>query len=125
MVVRGVYYYGLRRQHCPQKCASGVWPSFIELEGGAHGAWDALSKVEQTVESDAKSSGLPFELWVTVTGRLQAPPKLLPCDRQTWGGYGHLGSFPAQIIVEKVSDIEVKVNPQSPYDYGKIYHGAL
>jgi hypothetical protein len=125
VVVRGVYYYGLRREDCPQKCASGVWPSFIELEGGAYGVWDALSKVEKTVESDAKSSGQRFELWVTVTGRLHAATKFRPCDRETWGGYGHLNSFPAQIVVDKVSDIEVKVNPQSLFDYSNVYHGAL
>jgi hypothetical protein len=39
-------------------------------------------------------------------------------------GYGHLGAFPAQIDVESFSDIQVKVNPQSPYDYGHMYHGA-
>jgi len=38
-------------------------------------------------------------------------------------GYGHLGAFPAQLVVESISDIEVKENPQSPYDYSNMYHG--
>jgi hypothetical protein len=31
--------------------------------------------------------------------------------------------FPAQISVESFRDIEVRINPQSPYDYVNMYHG--
>ncbi len=33
-------------------------------------------------------------------------------------GYGHLGVFPAQIIVESFSNIEVRENPLPPYRAG-------
>ncbi len=126
VTVRGVYYYGLR-QECTQKCKTGLWPSFINLEGGADETWAALAKAERDVEAEAKRSGKRFEIWVTVVGRLQTVAKrsrLGPCDRKNWGpGYGHLGVFPAQIIVESIRDIEVRVNPQSPYDYANMYHG--
>jgi hypothetical protein len=127
VAVRGVYYYGLR-QECSQKCAGGLWPSFINLAGGADATWAALSKAEHTVETEAKTTGKRFEIWVTVIGRLQTRARhspLGPCDRKSWGltGYGHLGAYPAQIDVDSFRHIEVKVNPQSPYDYSNMYHG--
>jgi hypothetical protein len=129
VTVRGVYYYGLR-QECAEKCKSGLWPSFINLEGGTDETWAALAKSERDVEAEAKRSGKRFELWVTVVGRLQTRTKrsaLGPCDRKSWGlgGYGHLGAFPAQIIVESFRAVEVLVNAQSPYDYANMYHGPL
>jgi len=127
VTVRGVYYYGLR-QECQQKCAGDLWPSFINLEGGKEGVGNELAKTLQSVENDAKATGKRFEIWVTVVGRLQTRAKHSrhgPCDKESWGlpGYGHLGVFPAQIIVESFRAIEVKVNPQSPYDYANMYHG--
>jgi hypothetical protein len=126
VTVRGVYYYGLR-QECPQKCMDGAWPSFIELEGGGNAAWLALAKTSEGVEADAKQTGNRFEIWVTVVGRLQTRTKrspLGPCDRKSWGlGYGHLNAYPAQITIESFREIEVRVNPHSPYDYAHMYHG--
>jgi hypothetical protein len=127
VAVRGVYYYGLR-QECPEKCTDGLWPSFINLEGGDDAVWAALAKADREVEVEAKRSGKRFELWVTVVGRLETRArrsKRGPCDRTNWGmpGYGHLGAYPAQIIVESLREIEVRVNPQSRYDYAHMYHG--
>ncbi len=129
VTVRGVYYYGLR-QDCTETCKTGLWPSFIHLEGGSEDTWAGLARVERDVEADAKRSGKRFEIWVTVVGRLQTRAKrssLGPCDRTSWGliGYGHLGVFPAQINVESFRDIEVRVNPKSTYDYANMYHGPL
>jgi hypothetical protein len=127
VTVRGVYYYGLR-QECPEKCIDGVWPSFINLEGGSDAVWAALARADRDMEAEAKQSAKRFELWVTVVGRLETRARhssLGPCDRTRWGipGYGHLGGYPAQIIVERFRDIEVRVNPQSRYDYAHMYHG--
>jgi hypothetical protein len=124
IAVRGVYYYGLR-QTCTQKCAEGPWPSFLDLTGGDGVAWNALAKVEHTVELEAKK-GKRLEIWVTAVGQLGTGARRSPCD-QTWRheGYGHLSSFPAQLVVKHFLDIEVKVNPESPYDYSHMYHGAL
>jgi hypothetical protein len=45
VTVRGVYYYGLR-QECIEKCEVGLWPSFINLEGGTDEAWTAVAKAD-------------------------------------------------------------------------------
>ena len=129
VAVRGVYYYGLRQEECPQKCTDGLWPSFINLEGGSDATWTALAQTTADVETKAKQTGNRFEIWVTAVGRLQTRAKhssFGPCDQKSWGlGYGHLNGFLAQIMVESFRDIEVRVNPQSPYDYAHMYHGPL
>ena len=122
--VRGVYYYGLR-QECLPKCTQGAWPSFIWLTGG--GNWDDLDKAERKLEIDAKRTGKRFELRVTVTGHLHTkikPSPLAPCVT-TWPGYGHFSQYPAEIVVDRFTDIDAKANPQSPYDYSYIYRGPL
>ena len=135
VTVRGVYYYGLR-QECAQTCSSGIWPSFINLDGGTEVTWANIAKTEREVEIEAKRSGKRFEIWVTVTGRLLTRStfwdKGSQCDWAKIGpgrygqpGYGHLGAFPAQIQVERFSSIEVKQNPKSPYDYANLYHGPM
>ncbi len=129
VTVRGVYFYGLR-QECTQKCTSSLWPSFINLQGSDDATWADLNKAEREVETEAKATGKRFEIWVTVVGRLQTivkPSPLGPCDRKRWerGGYGHLGAFPSQITVEYFRNIEIRLNPHSPYDYAHMYHGAL
>jgi hypothetical protein len=126
VAARGVYYYGLR-QRCPEKCIVGEWPSFVDLIHGTDDTtWTAIDKAERDVEARAKQSGQRFEIWVTVVGRLGASATrspLGPCDRAQWGKYGHLGAFPAQLVVIAFRDIEVKVNPDSPYDYAGLYRG--
>lgn len=104
--VRGVYYYGALQQRCEPKCKVGDWPSSILLVGG--GNWENLDIAERKLEMEAKSTGKRFELWVSVSGRLQT--KLKPST---------LGP-PAQISVQRFTDIEPRENPQSPYDYSYI-----
>ena len=128
VTVRGIYYYGLR-QICEQKCAEGPWPSFIELRGTQSDTFDAVDKVQQAVELKAKK-GKRLEIWVTATGQLETMARLSPngpCDKKgsMYMGYGHLGGYPAQLTVRYFSDIEVKENPKSPYDYSHMYRGAL
>jgi hypothetical protein len=129
LTVRGVYYYGLRQGDCPQKCDAGPWPSFFDLTAAAGVNWDALAEVERRVEAEAKKTRKRFEIWVTVTGRLQTkvrPSPLGPCDRKSWfPGFGHLGACPSRIVVQSFKDIEVKENPHSLYDYSTVYHGPL
>ena len=117
LAVRGVYYYGLR-EACQQTCAAGPWPSFLDLVGTGNADWDALAKTEQAVELEAKK-GKRFEIWVTAHGQLKTRARLSPlgpCDRKGSGysGYGHLGAFPAQLVVSSFSDIKVIENPKSP-----------
>ncbi|HWR53452.1 MAG TPA: hypothetical protein VN428_20260 [Bryobacteraceae bacterium] len=127
--VRGVYFHGLR-QECPQSCASGPWPSFVDLVGSdaaGDAIWAELAKAERTAEQEAKQ-GRRVEIRVTVRGKLNASERrspIGPCDRVVNSGFGHLGVFPAQIVVEAFNDVQVIPQPDSPYDYGHIYRGAF
>jgi hypothetical protein len=139
IAVRGIYYYGLR-QTCPQTCTTGPWPSFLDLVGTGSrekspafvtddANWAALINVQETVEAEAKK-GKRLEIWVTAIGRLNTNARrtlLGPCDRigSRLYGYGHLGAYPAQLVVKYFTDLEIKMNPKSPYDYSNMYRGAL
>jgi len=95
IAVRGIYYYGLR-QTCSQTCATGPWPSFLDLVGTGSrekspafvtddANWAALINVQETVEAEAKK-GKRLEIWVTAIGRLNTNARrtlLGPCDRAT------------------------------------------
>jgi hypothetical protein len=127
--ITGVYWGGLR-QSCvePFVTAGHAWPSAINLTDSQAAAqrgnpvpfetdyrsWDELDK---TVIREAKA-GLRGAIWVKMTGQLRT---LLGDDRSVVGGYGHLGVFPAELVVERVSDIEIKSDP--PYDYREILRG--
>jgi hypothetical protein len=126
LAVRGVYYYNLR-EACPMTCATGPWPSFLYLSGGDDSVWEALTKTERAVETEAKK-GKRFEILVTVHGRLKTRARRSPsspCDRMGSGyyGYGHLGAYPAELAVDSFSDIQVIENRNSPYDYANMYRG--
>ena len=129
LAVRGVYFHGLRQQ-CPQTCATGPWPSFVDLVGSdaaGYAIWTELAKAERTAEQEARH-GRRVEVWVTVSGKLNASDRHSPagpCDRMVNSGFGHLGIFPAQIVAEAFSDVQLIPNADSPYDYGRGYHGAL
>jgi hypothetical protein len=140
IAVRGVYFSGLR-QNCPESCATGPWPSFVDLVGtdnrlpgeppfgftDADGTWVSVDSAQRIAEREAKQ-GRRVEVWLTVTGRLCASAyrsPVGPCDRVVNSGWGHLGIFPAQMVVKTFSQIEVVPNPHSPYDYSKIFRGAL
>lgn len=129
VAVRGVYFSGLRQQ-CPQTCATGPWPSFVDLVGSdaaGDAIWVELANAERTAEQEAKR-GRRVEVWVTVRGRLKASERrspLGPCDRVVNSGFGHLGAFPAEIVVDAFNDVQIVSRPESPYDYGHMYRGAF
>jgi len=129
VTVRGVFYYGLR-QECPQSCASGVYPSFLDLASDKTAIpdekWAELYKAQQAIEADAKA-GKRLELWVTLTGRVRTKVRNFPFGPCNWlrPGYGHLSAYPSELVVTAVRDIEVRVNPNSSYDYANMYHGPL
>jgi len=124
--------YGLR-EDCRRQCVAGPWPSFLDMVPPPNGpitdeaGWRALDKLELTVELEAKK-GDRFEIWVTAVGRLRTRARrstLGPCDRigSELYGYGHLGGSPAELVVGRFSDLQVKRNPTSPFDYSKMYRG--
>ncbi len=101
----------------------------MDLEGADNDVFNALGKIENRVEIEAKK-GKRFEIWITAVGQLQTSAQLSargPCDRvgSHYFGYGHLGVFPAMLRVKYIRDIEIKENPKSEYDYANMYHGAF
>ena len=93
--------------------------------------WEAWRRVRSNGGGRLEAKkGKRLEIRVTAVGQLRTTAKrspLGPCDEIGSGdfGYGHLGAWPAELVIQHFSDIEVKANPNSPGDYGKMYHGAL
>ena len=128
IAVRGVYYQGLR-QRCPQTCVTGdPWPSALDLVGDRfpisavpvrfstdHQSWDALDK-EVLRQAARLYRG---EVWVTIVGQLRAGKGsvLGPCDRVAGGHFGHLGTFAAQLVVQRVVEVSVGEASSTGYDY--------
>jgi len=139
--VRGIYWYGLR-QTCPQSCPDGPWPSYVDLMDADFppppgeppvtfatddSSWAAMDRVQRAAEIDAKQ-GKRVEIWVTVLGQIRTSARrspVGPCDLLMRSGYGHTRSYPAELVVKSVSNIQVVPNANSPYDYSQMYHGAL
>jgi len=129
VTVRGIYWSGLR-QTCTQPFSTSdhTWPSAINLVDSDYVAgteesvpfktdresWD---KLDEIAIREGKA-GRREEIWVTVTGRLRAPEAYIRKDGRVRGGYGHLGVYPAELVVERVSDVEIRPTPT--YDYKAI-----
>jgi hypothetical protein len=125
VAVRGVYYYTLE-QKCPASCVTGPRPSHLWVVGTGRERWDALKEAERLAELEA-GKGTRVEVWVTATGWLRTMARhspLGPCDTvgSNYFGYGHLGGYPAELQVLRFSDIQIKPNSLSPYDYSKKSH---
>jgi hypothetical protein len=134
VAVRGIYWYGLR-QTCPEPFVTSghTWPSALNLADSDFMAkygdpvpfetdresWDRLD--ELTIREG--KAGRREEIWVTIVGKLQTPEAYTRRDGQVVGGYGHLGVFPAELVVERVSEIAIKSNPS--YDYREILRGPM
>lgn len=132
LAVRGIYYFGLRQQ-CPQVCPSGEpWPSVLDLAtssfSGHNGqrvpfateqdSWDSLDGAVLR----AARTGDKIEVWVTIRGYLvvRSNSPLGPCDLVGNGMFGGLyarGWHGAQLIVERIRDVEIRKNAASGYDY--------
>jgi hypothetical protein len=122
VAVRGAFCYGLRGDTCSGRCGDRAWPAFIEL-AGSEGSARSEAELQRAIESAVKT-GKPFEVRVTAIGVLRTNAHHSPrgpCDWIGSGyyGYGHLGFYPAELQVKEFTDIEVKENPKSPYDYGR------
>gem|GEM_PF-104074 len=80
--------------------------------------WGAPHRVQQSVDREA-NKGKRLEIWVTAVGQLrtlvQRSP-LGPCQRigSRRCGHGHLGGFPAGLVIKERRDIEVQANPSPP-----------
>jgi hypothetical protein len=134
VTVTGIYWYGLR-ESCPKPLVTRnhTWPTAIDMVQsdipGAPGeeapfttdtkSWDHL---QLFVLQEARA-GRREEIWVTVVGMLRAPESYVRKNGQAFGGYGHLGGYPAQLVVKAVLDIAIKDRPT--YDYRELLRRVL
>ena len=88
-----------------------LWPRRIARSRPKRNGWASESR-SRSPSSVAFKQGRSVCTWALVTEKAGDCP-----------GYGRFGVFPAQIIIESFRDIEVRVNPQSSYDYANMYHG--
>lgn len=129
--VRGIYWNGIRQTCTKPLTTSGhTWPSAVNLVESSeptneariittdHESWDKLDTIAlRTAQAHRKA-----EIWVTVMGRVRAPTSFVRKDGRVVGGYGHLGVFPAELVVAHVSEIEVRSNPT--FDYGQLLNSG-
>lgn len=129
VAITGVYWYGLR-QSCaePFVTAGHAWPSAFYLTDSQAAAQRgtpvpfetdqrSLDELDRIEIREAKA-GLRGAIWVKITGQIRT---IVRDGQIVVGGYGHLGVFPAELVVERVSDIEIKPDP--PYDYRELLKG--
>jgi hypothetical protein len=127
VTVRGIYWHGLR-QPCPDSFVTldHKWPSALNLVDSDlvatqgqnvpfktdRKSWDVLDEITLREIREGRHE----EIWVTAVGKLRTPEGYIRDDGRVAGGYGHLGVFPAELVVQRVFDIEIKATPT--YDYG-------
>jgi hypothetical protein len=115
--VRGVYFGDLE-EPCEKPVILGEhqWPSAISVIGPRQDSagWKSWDGLHGVVVKEAQR-GSRGAIWVTITGRLLGPWHTDDHGNRIYGGYGHLGAFPAEIIVDHVSDIELKPTPKLNY----------
>lgn len=128
VVVRGIYFHGLRENHCGHEYSGGgrIWPTVLALADSSdtfegdervgfisdRKSWD---KLDETAIGEG-TQGHCAEVWVTVVGQMRGPQRFIrPGVKGDVGGYDHLGMLPACLVVKRVYDIEVKAIPTYNY----------
>lgn len=128
VLIRGIYWNGLR-QPCAEPLIFGgrTWPQALNLVTSSFPGVPESAKLKTDIDSWDRLDRLVLdearkkrrgEIWVTVSGIVQGPEKHSEGNSVQVGGYGHLGAFPAQLVVERIADVVVKPTPT--YDYGEI-----
>lgn len=128
--VRGVYYFGLRARERSEGILAGgrVWPLALDLaESNSvlsedvqvpfitdNASWSHLNDVA----TRAGLAGKKVEILVTISGLIKGPQSHWVPNSGITRGYGHLGAYPAQLIVERVRNVEIDETPT--YDYSKM-----
>jgi hypothetical protein len=130
VTVRGAYtYIGLRQDGCPAPFVTGDhrWPPILNLTDAVYKwpgdpplvfktdyeSWDRLERTALR----AGKQGRSVEIWATITGQVRAQPGYLLPDKRVRGGYGPGATLPAELVVKRVVDIEVKPVSHPRYDY--------
>lgn len=132
VVVRGIDYYGLRAPSCAGEFITGGrrWPWAVAMVHSTYPSGAGEEAPPFTTEQESwrawndlvrhqAERGLRGEIWMTVVGMVRAPKEYVRADGAVFAGYGHLGAFPAELVVKRIFDIEVKRDPPT-YDYSII-----
>lgn len=127
--VRGIYYYGLRDTACTGEIVAGgrSWPKVLGLveagrlpgagsSEGPNGDDLGLEKLHAEHHRLAQSR-VRAEIWVTVVGRLHGPTDHWVPNSGVVRGFGHLGSLPAELLIESVLDVAVVSTPTFDYAF--------
>ena len=123
VTVTGIYWYGLR-QSCAQPLPGGL-PMVIDFAtSGIRRTeepvsfttdWKSWEDLERLVKREATAQHKE-EIWVTAVGMLRALGPLP--NGKVIAGYGHLGAYPAQFVVQRI--ISVSIKPIPTYDYAEL-----
>jgi hypothetical protein len=130
LVVRGIYWLGLRDTCGEIRLGGRAWASALDLvqsgylpSGQAPVAFktdlNSLDTLDRLTIAEGRA-GRREEIWTTLLGELRAPERYTRPDGSTVGGYGHLAVFPAELIIKRVLKTEIVSRPT--YDYSEILH---
>jgi hypothetical protein len=130
VTVTGIYWYGLR-ETCPGRFVTGEreWPTVLLIVDRRqsdpkfgrlpfqtdYASWDRMDEV---IMRQAKAH-FHGAIQVTITGQVQSD--YTQFGQKLLSGYGHLGSFPAQLVVKRIVDVSLLSRPV--YNYGNLLDG--
>jgi len=104
-----------------------VWPTAINLITSSESPTDVgfrtddeavvrVTKILNETQTIKRDENTKPALWVTVVGVLSTKEHYdvgLNADRElTASGYGHLGAYPAQLVIETMMDPEIKLTKE-------------
>jgi hypothetical protein len=130
VAVRGVYnYYSLGQNDCSRPFVTGSrrWASALDMVGSHSAAFEgepvpfttnqqSWDNLDNTCIREGQL-GHRVVIWATVVGEVRAPERYVLPSGAVVLGYGHLGALPAEIVIRRVVNVEVKPDPASKYDY--------
>lgn len=126
VALRGRLYVGeevffLKGVDCPRTFVTDghKWPPAIDLTGSDERIPSGERPIQFDTEEDAakklheisQKARSGREVWVTVIGQLRVRKKYVPVHTNygiLWNGYGHLGVYPAQLVIRTLKDVAVK-----------------
>lgn len=123
--VRGVYFGAIRDQ-CPtaiREWGGAVWPAALNIADS-----DLAASLKRPVEFETDRNSWAAletfwmkearknareEIWATFEGAVQSADP----ESRRLGGFGHLGAFPAQLVVKSVDVGSISIVANPTYEY--------
>ena len=104
----------------PELTSEYVWPTAINLKSSPESTREesvvrVINMLKQARARQRSGNG-NVDLWVTVVGVISTKEHydvVLSANRElVASGYGHLGGYPAQLVIETMTDPEVKLTKE-------------